>query len=123
LQVVDMRTGNYKKAQLKVRAHERDVNVCDWNRVATHLIVTGSDDCTVKVWDLRMVTEKAHDELLCFNWHTEPITSIRFQPNDESVIAVASEDNRLSIWDMAVENEEEDPDVPNELMFLHQGQQ
>jgi ribosome assembly protein RRB1 len=39
------------------------------------------------------------------------------------VIAVASEDNRLTIWDMAVENEEEEPDIPNELMFLHQGQQ
>lgn len=24
---------------------------------------------------------------------------------------------------MAVENEEEEPDIPNELMFLHQGQQ
>jgi ribosome assembly protein RRB1 len=59
---------------------------------------------------------------LCFNWHTEPITSIAFQPNEESVIAVASEDNRLSIWDMSVENEEEDPEIPNELMFLHQGQ-
>lgn len=38
------------------------------------------------------------------------------------MIAVASEDNRLSIWDMSVENEEEDPEIPNELMFLHQGQ-
>jgi ribosome assembly protein RRB1 len=100
-----MRSGNYKKSQLKIKAHDRDVNVCDWNKVATHLIVTGSDDCKVKVWDLRMINEKSNDELLCFNWHTEPITSIRFQPNEESVIAVASEDNRLTIWDMAVENE------------------
>lgn len=69
-----------------------------------------------------MSAEGSQDELLCFNWHTEPITSIRFQPNEESVIAVASEDNRLTIWDMAVENEEEDPEIPNELMFLHQGQ-
>ncbi len=35
---------------------------------------------------------------------------------------MASEDNRLSMWDMSVENEEEDPEIPNELMFLHQGQ-
>lgn len=91
--------------------------------MASHLIVTGSDDCTVKVWDLRMVAEGGDEEVLSFNWHTEPITSIRFQPNEESVIAVASEDNRLSIWDMSVENEEGDPEVPNELLFLHQGQE
>lgn len=100
------------------------MNVGDWNAIAKHLIVTGGDDAKVKVWDLRMCKGKGKDEeLLCFNWHTEPITSIGFQPNEESVIAVASEDNRLSIWDMSVENEEEDPEVPNELMFLHQGQE
>jgi ribosome assembly protein RRB1 len=100
-----MRANSYKKAQLKIKAHKKDVNVCDWNKVATHLIVTGSDDCMVKVWDLRMISEGVDEEVLNFNWHTEPITSIRFQPNDESVIAVASEDNRLSLWDMSVENE------------------
>ena len=59
LQVVDMRVNSYKKAQMKIKAHSRDVNVCDWNKVATHLIVTGSDDASVKVWDLRLVNEGA----------------------------------------------------------------
>jgi ribosome assembly protein RRB1 len=79
-----MRVGNYKKAQLLIKAHEKDVNVLDWNSKAKHLIATGSDDCTVKVWDLRMhksFTNGVHEELICFNWHDEPITSIAFQPN------------------------------------------
>jgi len=45
----------------------------------------------------------------CLNeilWHSEAITSIQFQPNDESVVAVSSADNRLSIWDFSVENDE-----------------
>lgn len=46
-----------------------------------------------------------------------------FQPNEESNIAVASEDNSVSIWDMSVENEEEETEIPNELMFIHQGQE
>jgi ribosome assembly protein RRB1 len=54
LQIVDTRVGDYKKSQLKINAHSSDVNVCDWNKLASHLIVTGSDDCQVKVWDLRM---------------------------------------------------------------------
>jgi WD40 repeat protein len=53
LQIVDLRVGNTKKSQILIRAHEKDVNVCDWNSISTNLIVTGSDDCTVKVWDLR----------------------------------------------------------------------
>ena len=118
-----MRVHSYKKAQLKIQAHKRDVNACDWNKVASHLLVTGSDDASVKVWDLRLAGEGVEEELLNFNWHTEPITSIRFQPSEESVIAVASEDNRVSIWDMSMENEEGDPTVPNELMFVHQGQE
>ena len=56
-----MRVGNHKKAQMKIKAHKKDVNVCDWNRVATHLIVTGSDDASVKVWDLRLMTEGAEE--------------------------------------------------------------
>ena len=36
-----------------------------------------------------------------------------FQPNEESNIAVASEDNSVSIWDMSVENEEEETEIPN----------
>lgn len=61
LQIVDMRANSYTKSQLKIKAHKVDVNVCDWNKVAAHLIVTGSDDCKVKVWDLRMASEGSQD--------------------------------------------------------------
>lgn len=109
LQIVDMRSSS-SKPEIVVKAHESDINVCDWNAIATHFIVTGSDDCKVKVWDLRKISKKkSQDEFLWFSWHNEPITSVRFQPNEESVIAVASEDNSVSIWDMSVENEEQDP--------------
>lgn len=54
LQITDMRVNNTKQSQLKIKAHDKDINVGDWNSLATHLIVTGGDDCQVKVWDLRM---------------------------------------------------------------------
>ena len=100
--------GNPNQSQILIKAHEQDVNVCDWNRIAQNLIVTGSDDCSVKVWDLRRQqksnSKRTQEELLCFKWHSEPITSIMFQPKEESVLTVASEDNSVSIWDMAMEN-------------------
>ena len=46
-----------------------------------------------------------------------------FQPNDSSTMAVASEDNRITIWDLGVENKEVESGIPNELMFIHQGQE
>lgn len=49
-----MRVNDTKKSQLKIKAHDMDVNVADWNGIAKHLIVTGGDDALVKVWDLRM---------------------------------------------------------------------
>lgn len=54
-----MRVGNFNQSQICVHAHNKDVNVCDWNKIATHLIVTGSDDCSVKVWDLRMCSKNS----------------------------------------------------------------
>jgi hypothetical protein len=37
------------------------------------------------------------------------------------VVAVGSADNRLSIWDFSVENDEtqQDEDIPDQMMFLH----
>jgi len=39
-------------------------------------------------------------------WHTKAITSIQFEPREDSVLAVASADNRLTIWDFSVEVDE-----------------
>jgi ribosome assembly protein RRB1 len=72
VQIVDMRVGDYKKSQLLIKAHKKDVNVLDWNMSASHLLATGSDDCTVKIWDLRMLKQfqkNIFDELICFSWH------------------------------------------------------
>ncbi len=57
VQIVDTRVGDMKKSQLLIKAHSKDVNVLDWNGKATNIIATGSDDKTVKLWDLRMIKQ------------------------------------------------------------------
>lgn len=72
--------------------------------------------------------QKDFDSITRIRWHTSAITSIQFEPREDSSLAVASADNKLTMWDFSVEVDEseqvtdEDYEVPPQLMFLHQGQ-
>ena len=51
-------------------------------------------------------------------YHSKPITSIEWNYTDSTVFAASSEDDQLTIWDLAVEkddNVEEDEKMKDEL--------
>lgn len=115
------------------RAHDCDVNVIAWNSFSKFLLASGDDKGEFRVWDLRMLNpgtyeQKNFDSITRIRWHTQAITSLQFQPHEDSVLAVASADNKLTLWDFSVEVDEsatqnpEFEDIPPQLMFLHQGQ-
>jgi len=119
------------------RAHARsfkaadcDINVISWNKLVSHLLASGADDGTFRVWDLRSLIGTSGDATSVgnFKWHTDQITSIQWDPNDESVLAIAGADNQITLWDLSVEEDAEDRavaseiDVPPQLLFVHQGQ-
>ena len=61
-----------------------------------------------------------------FNFHKEQITSVEWHPTDDSIVAVAAGDNTLTLWDLAVELDDEESqdtagvkDVPPQLLFVH----
>ena len=65
-----------------------------------------------------------------YDFHKSPITSISFNPLDESILAVSSEDNTVTLWDLAVEADDEEiknqrndfkelHDIPPQLLFVH----
>lgn len=129
LRVWDVREKSRKKAAVNVaEAHSADVNVLSWSPCVGELIVTGSDDGGFKIWDTRHV---AAGPMANFLWHKKPITSVDWHPTDETVLAVASADHSVSLWDMAVEDDraegsEEAPGeshFPAQLLFLHMGSQ
>lgn len=118
-----------RKSMVHVVAHDSDVNVISWNKRVSHLLTSGSDDGIVKVWDLRNF--KSNGNVANFKWHHAPISSVEWHPTDDSVLAVASADNSISCWDLALENDPEakaegatlgDVEVPPQLLFVHQGQ-
>lgn len=119
------------KAQISFRAHDCDVNVISWNTTSKFLLASGDDKGEFRIWDLRMLNpstfeQKTFDSITRIRWHTQAITSLQFEPGEDSVLAVSSADNKLTIWDFSVEVDESSAqngeDIPPQLMFLHQGQ-
>ncbi|XP_016564079.2 protein HEAT STRESS TOLERANT DWD 1 isoform X1 [Capsicum annuum] len=119
-----------------IKAHKADVNVISWNRLASCMLASGSDDGTFSIRDLRMLKE-GDSVVAHFEYHKHPITSIEWSPHEASTVAVSSSDNQLTIWDLSLERDEEEEaefkakmkehvnaptDLPPQLLFVHQGQ-
>lgn len=126
VRIYDIRD-NKRDEKLKIQAHQQDVNVLAWNPLVGELLVTGSDDGSFKVFDIR----HSADHMAHFDYHRGPITSVSWHPTDETGLCVSSADNTVTLWDMAVEEDEEDEgaeklegmeEFPPQLLFLHQGQ-
>lgn len=100
-------------------SHSSDINAIHWNNISRTLFASGGDDGIFKVWDLRNPSMA----LFTSDWHKKAITSIEWSPTDGSVLVVASEDNSATIWDLSLNKDpDEQNDLPEELLFVHQGQ-
>ncbi|KAG5189476.1 WD40-repeat-containing domain protein [Tribonema minus] len=131
-------TRRWAKPMLSIdQAHgSQDVNVMSWNTSITYLLASGGDDGVFRVWDLRSFGKATPEPVAQFSWHKAPITSIEWDPNDESMLAVAGADNQVTVWDLSVEADDGDlvggPNrdlggiaelkLPPQLLFVHQGQ-
>jgi ribosome assembly protein RRB1 len=126
---------------MSFKASDCDINVISWNTTSKFLLASGDDKGEFRIWDLRNLnqagagTGKGHDEyesITKIRWHTAPITSIAFEPREDSVLAVTSADDKMTLWDFSVEDDdaemkeqqekELEMEIPPQLMFLHQGQ-
>ena len=129
VKVWDVRSKSRKPA-VSVKVSDTDVNVISWSRQNSHLLASGADDGQWAVWDLRQWKENAPDSepkpVASFDFHKEQITSIEWHPTDDSIMAVAADDNTLTLWDLAVELDDEESKhtagvqgVPPQLLFVH----
>lgn len=130
-----------KRPALSVRVSNVDVNVMSWSQQTAHLIASGHDDGEWAVWDLRQwkqtsgnktkgattsVANPKSTAVASFIFHKEQITCLEWHPSDDSIIMVAAGDNTLTLWDLAVELDDEESqdtagvrDVPPQLLFTH----
>lgn len=130
VRIWDTRSKKHKPA-LSVVASQSDVNVISWCDKIDYLLASGHDDGSWGVWDLRNFQPNSQPSpVVSYDFHKSPITSIAFNPLDESIVAVSSEDNTVTLWDLAVEADDEEiaqqrkdikelNDIPPQLLFVH----
>lgn len=122
-----------RKPMITMQISQADVNVLSWSRQRSNLLASGDDDGVWGVWDLRQWKPNAADKptpVASFDYHKEQITSVEWHPTDDSIIAVAAGDNTVTLWDLAVELDDEESkdtagvkDVPPQLLFVHYHEQ
>uniref|UniRef100_A0A1I7ZFL4 Glutamate-rich WD repeat-containing protein 1 n=1 Tax=Steinernema glaseri TaxID=37863 RepID=A0A1I7ZFL4_9BILA len=104
-------------------AHQSDVNVLSWNDKEP-LIATGGDDALLNIWSLKTI--QYGEPVAKFKHHAGPITSVEWSPHESTTLIASGEDDQTTIWDLAMETEdgrdEDLPDIPPQLMFIHCGQ-
>ena len=133
VKIWDVRSKSHKPV-ISVQVSPVDVNVLSWSKQTPHLIATGADDGRWACWDLRQWKPLSQNgpgaqppkPVASFDFHKEQITSIEWHPTDDSIVAVAAGDNTLTLWDLAVELDDEESkdtadakDVPPQLLFVH----
>ncbi|KAM0355299.1 hypothetical protein ACHAP4_007276 [Fusarium culmorum] len=127
IRIWDVRSKS-RKAAITMQVSDVDVNVMSWSRQQTHLLASGDDNGTWAVWDLRQwkASSEKPQPIASFNFHKEQITSVEWHPTDDSIVAVAAGDNTVTLWDLAVELDDEESkdtagvkDVPPQLLFVH----
>ncbi|KAI9507805.1 WD40-repeat-containing domain protein [Russula earlei] len=84
---------------VKIDAHHADVNSCCWaDSESGNVLVSGSDDTFVKVWDRRSLGS-SHKPSGVLIGHTEGITNVSAKGDGRYVIS-NGKDQMLRLWDL-----------------------
>ena len=87
-----------RQTVLHIEGHMDDVNaVCFGDKLSPHLLYSGSDDATVKVWDRRSMNDKRAAGV--FLGHTEGLTYIDSKGDGRYVLS-NGKDQTMKLWDL-----------------------
>jgi WD repeat-containing protein 23 len=86
------------KPILRLRGHTDEVNaICYGDSNSPHLIYSGSDDTTIKVWDRRSIADGRPAGV--FTGHTEGITFVHSKGDGRYVLS-NGKDQQMKLWDL-----------------------
>ena len=111
-------------ATLVEDAHRDDVQCIDWSARDEHLVVTGSGDSSVHVWDLRKLSTSGRGgnrPLHSFHGHKGSILRVQWCPDAKDVFASGGDDTLLNVWDLGKVGNSLQGGGPDGLLFQHCG--
>jgi len=121
LLIWDTRDPDRSRPKHRVEAHDKEILAVAFSPSSEFLLITGSGDKTVGLFDTRSLSQRLHS----FEHHTDEVLQLAWSPCAPTVFASASADRRINIWDISKIGEEQTPDDsedgPPELMFVHGG--
>jgi Prp8 binding protein len=85
--------GNNSVRIKKLQGHDGIVNTIDTSKISSKLLATASDDCTVKLWDVRVKGCTSTLE------HDFPCTAVALGMDNNTVYS-AGIDNCITAWDL-----------------------
>jgi len=104
----DSRTGSAPVLKV-LKAHNNDVHCCDWSPFEEHLIVTGSADKNLKLFDRRKLsmTTSGTAAVHSFENHEAPITTVEWSPHAKGIcVELGGREGEylglLQVWGAAV---------------------
>ncbi|KAK8483890.1 hypothetical protein V6N11_081594 [Hibiscus sabdariffa] len=122
----DARVGTSPAVKVE-KAHNADLHCVDWNPHDDNLILTGSADHTVRLFDRRNLTsDGVGSPIYTFEGHNAAVLCVQWSPDKSSVFGSSAEDGLLNIWDYdkvgkKVEHAPRSPSAPAGLFFQHAG--
>ncbi|XP_021293976.1 WD-40 repeat-containing protein MSI4-like isoform X1 [Herrania umbratica] len=110
------------------KAHNADLHCVDWNPHDVNLILTGSADNTVHMFDRRNLTSGGiGSPVHKFEGHSAAVLCVQWSPDTSSVFGSSAEDGILNIWDHEKIGKKQDAagsraaNAPPGLFFQHAG--
>lgn len=83
------------KQTLVYNEHERTAHSVTFHPTDASILISGSQDGTIKCFDLRM--ERA---VSTYTSNSESIRDVKFHPNNQNIFAAVSENGSVSLWDL-----------------------
>eukprot|EP00003_Mantamonas_plastica_P000750 TRINITY_DN1057_c0_g1_i4.p1 TRINITY_DN1057_c0_g1~~TRINITY_DN1057_c0_g1_i4.p1 ORF type:complete len:334 (-),score=127.86 TRINITY_DN1057_c0_g1_i4:648-1649(-) len=121
LMIWDTRKNSTNKPAYATEAHEAEVNCVSFSPFSEFVLLTGSSDKTLKLFDIRNLKTELHS----FVGHNDEVTQCMWSPFNETIFASTSGDRRVNIWDVSrIGQEQTSLDAQDgcpELLFVHGG--
>lgn len=125
----DARAGHEPALKIE-KAHDADLHCVDWNSLEDNLLLTGSADNSVRMFDRRKLSGKGQGTPIHkFQGHSAPVLCVQWCPERKSVFGSSAEDGYVNIWDYEKVSQKKEETKPSKrsnwpppgLFFQHAG--